>query len=108
MESFSNQTSKNLKSKRKKFDRQVFACKTLSLADSSSVANDVQRRIKKVTPLLLLDVTEAWRPFWIRESELDKKLKFDDESKINHKRKKTSYDQSYSDHQCHLFRGKFA
>jgi hypothetical protein len=38
----------------KKFDRQVFACKTLSLADSSSVANDVQRRVKKVTPLLLL------------------------------------------------------
>jgi hypothetical protein len=55
-ESFSNQTSKNLKSKRKDFDRQVFACKTLSFADSSSVANDVQRRIKKVTPLLLLDV----------------------------------------------------
>jgi hypothetical protein len=54
MEPFSNQTTKNLKSKRENFDRQVFACKTLSLADSSSVANDVQRRVKKVTPLLLL------------------------------------------------------
>ena len=85
----------------------MFACKTLSLADFSSVANGVQRRIKKVTGLLLLDVTEARRPFWISESKLDKKLQVDDESKINQKGKKTSYDQSYSDHQCHLLRRKF-
>jgi hypothetical protein len=40
-------TGKNLKSK-KKFDREVFA--------------GIPWRIKKVTPLLLLDVTEARRP----------------------------------------------
>jgi len=61
-----------------KFDLKVFA--------------GVQRRIKKVTPLLLLDVTKARCPFCASEFELDKKLKFDHGCRGNHKRKKTSYD----------------
>jgi len=76
-----------------KFDREVFAA--------------VQRRIKKVTPLLLLDVTEAWRPFWVSEFELDKKLKFDHGCRGKPQTKENIYDQSYSHHQRHLFRRKF-
>jgi len=65
-----------------------------------------------VTVLLLLVIKPHQFPIgvhtlWISEFKLDEKNIMNAECRVNHNRKKTSYDQPYSDHQCHLFRRKF-
>lgn len=46
------------------------------------VANGRPARIKKVTHLLLLDVTEARRRFWSSAFKLDKKFQFDHRMRV--------------------------